>query len=574
MTKPGKPNSKRIRMSRRAFMHMAGLGAASAVLAACAPAASTEPAATAVPATATAAPPTATGVPPTAVPTATTVPTAAPTATEAMKQLQGQIVISNWHQGTGVPSPEAQQALTDAYHQFQPEVDIIFETQVGGDYSTWLGTELAAGKPRPDLVSGNYQPSYDKYVDLISYRDAINPYTGNKWSDDFDFEFFASGATKIVFVATQQSQVVWFYNQDLFDQAGVTQTPATYDEWMDVCDKLLTATGIAPITSHFYNLMQWGAEVYFDQYHREWLDVVRAQPGDWNYNPAKDDAFVFSLDDKDINRKCTFSIQRLLKNLKEGTLRYDDAEMEALITNWARMAPYVNVDFWAGIPRYPRFIQGQCAMIPQTFPTYWTLQQDLAQLTEARRTALGLDATAEVRAFNYGFFQYPSMTGPLVKAPARGIESYQGEYLNAIEKTAAQTEVDVDFMMFWLSKAGYQSWVDGFAASDLWTPSGKLLISGVDVPEKYATVLDAIKPIGNAEAAPNGFLLWTFGGLGTQWVKEAELLLKSVFEGETTPAEFGPRYHTLITETYWDDILKELKLTEDEVMNPQLEPAG
>jgi hypothetical protein len=30
----------------------------------------------------------------------------------------------------------------------------------------------------------------------------------------------------------------------------------------------------------------------------------------------------------------------------------------------------------------------------------------------------------------------------------------------------------------------------------------------------------------------------------------------------------------MLTETYWEDLLAELKLTEDEVMNPQLEPAG
>jgi hypothetical protein len=29
----------------------------------------------------------------------------------------------------------------------------------------------------------------------------------------------------------------------------------------------------------------------------------------------------------------------------------------------------------------------------------------------------------------------------------------------------------------------------------------------------------------------------------------------------------------MLTETYWSDVLKELKLTEDEVMNPQLQPA-
>ncbi len=559
----GKESPKRTsRVSRREFVKMAGFGAASAVLAACSPPATSTP----LPATAT--------PPPSATMGATATAAPAPTATEAMKSLQGRIIVANWHQGSGVPSPLAQQMLTDAYRSHQAGVHIVWETQVGGDYATWLGTQLAAGTPRPDLVSGNYQPTYDKYVDLIAYRDAINPYTGRKWSEDFDFDFFASGATSISFLPTQQSQVMWFYNRELFDQAGVTATPKNWDEWMGICDQILTKTGIPPITSHYYNLLQWGGEVYFDQFHRDWIDKTRAQPGDWNYNPAKDDAYVFDPNDKDTNRKCTFSIQRLLKNLKEGTLSYDTPEMTELMTNWKQLAPYVNPDFWSGISRYPRFIQSQCAMIPHTFPTYWTLQQDLAQLTAARREALKIDPNVEIKGFEYGVFPYPGMTTPLVKYKVRAVESYQGEYLNAIDKNAEQTEVDVNFLMFWLSKAGYQEWVNGFAESGLWTPSGKLLVRDVVVPEKYAKVLDAVVPLGNAEAAPNGFLLWTFGGLGTMWQKESEGLVKSVFEGTLDPSEFGPRYHEMITETYWVDILKELKLTEDEVMNPQLEPAG
>jgi len=573
--KPSKTPRADTRVNRRAFLQAAGLGVAGAILAACGPAATTAaPTAPAATEAATLAP---SAVPATAVPTAvpaTAAPTAVPVATEGMKQLQGQIVVSNWHQGTGVPSELAQQMLTDAYHEFQPDVEIVWETQVGGDYASWLGTQLAAGTPRPDVVSTNYQPTYDKYVDLVPYRDAVNPYTGRKWSEDLDFDFFASGATSINILATQQAGVNWFYNTDLFDQAGVSATPTTWDELLDACDKILTKTGITPIAMHQYMLMQWGGEVYFDQYHRDWVELARALPGDWNYNPAKDDAFVYDPTDKDLNRKFTFSVQRLLKNLKEGALTYADDQMTDLLTNWAKLGPYLNADFWSGIDTYARFIQGQSAMFPLTFPTYWTLQKDLTSMDAARREALGLPADATAPAFGASAFKWPSMTGPLVIGPARGVESYQGEYLGAIDKNAEKTEVDVDFLMFWLSKAGYQPWVDGFAASDLWTPSGNLLVRDVVVPDKYAAVLDAIVSVGNAEAAPNGFLMWTYGGLGTLWQKESEEMIKGVLAGDVPPADFGPRYQEMLTETYWTDVLKELKLTEDEVINPQLQPAG
>jgi hypothetical protein len=159
----------------------------------------------------------------------------------------------------------------------------------------------------------------------------------------------------------------------------------------------------------------------------------------------------------------------------------------------------------------------------------------------------------------------------MAKGKARGVESIAGEYLGAIDKNAQQTELDVDFMRFWMSRAGYQPWVDGFAKSDLWTPSGKLLIRGVEVPEKYAKVINAIKPVGNAEAAPNGFLTM-FGGYGTLWQREGQEMVKGVLDGTVPPEEFGRRYHTLITEKYWGDILKKLNFADENIANPQLEP--
>lgn len=494
----------------------------------------------------------------------------APAASAAAK-LEGELVISNWQIGGGLPSELAQKMLTDAYHEHQPDVSLVWETQVGGDYGQWLGTQLAAGTPRPDIVSMNYQPTYDKYVDFINYKDEVNPYTGRPWSEDFDFEFYGAGSTEWKFFATQQVQVPWFYNKSMFENAGVTAPPKTFDEWIDACDKILTTANIQPLALHPNNLIQWMAEVYFDQYHRDWVDLTKAQPGDWNYILEKDDVFKYDPTDPDLNKKATFSMQRFLKGLQEGTLRYDDDEMTDLMTNFKRLAPYLPKDFWVGPSRYALFIQQQAAMFPDLTTAYWTLSKDLTQMDAARREALKLDANAQINSFEYDVFQYPSIEGPLVKGTARAIESIAGEYLGVIDKNAQQTEVGVDFMRFWLSKVGYQPWVDGYAESDLWTPSGKLLIRDVTVPEKYAKVIDAIKPVGNAEAAPNGFLTF-FGGYGTMWQKESQEMVKGVLDGTMEPADFGKQYHALITEKYWGDILQVLKITQDEVDNPQLEP--
>lgn len=584
--------------TRRKFLQASAAAATAAFLAACGGTAalppSPEPTTAPVAAEPTVAPTTApAAAEPTVAPTevvveATVAPTEAAAATVAPEvtaeattapaagaatQFEGQIVISTWQIGGGLPSELAQKMVTDEYHKTQPNVDIVWEIQVGGDYGQWLGTQLAAGTPRPDIVSMNYQPTYDKYVDFINYKDEVNPYTGRPWSEDFDFEFYGSGATEWKFFATQQVQVPWFYNKTLFDKAGVTAAPTTFDEWMDACDKILTATGIQPLAMHPNNMIQWMGEVYFDQYHRDWVDKAKAQPGDWNYVAGKDDTFKYDPNDPDVNKKATFSMQRFLKGLKDGTLRYDDAEMTDLMTNWKRMGPFLPKDFWVEPNRYALFIQQQAAMYPDLTTAYWTLGTDLKQMDAARREGLKLDPNAKIESFEYGVFQYPSITGPLVKGKARAVESIAGEYLGLIDKNAQQTEIGVDFMRFWLSKAGYQPWVDGYAESELWTPSGKLLITDVVLPEKYAKVIDAIKPVGNAEAAPNGFLTM-FGGYGTMWQTESKEMVKSVLDGTLAPEDFGKQYHALITEKYWGEIIKLMKFTEDEIDNPQLEPQG
>jgi len=511
-------------------------------------------------------------------PKPTTAPAAAaPTATPAAAakpaaKLKGEIIIANWHisSASGVPSPTAQKNLVDGYNKFQPDVKVTFETQVGGDYITWLGTQLAAGTPRPDIVSVNYQPSYKKFVDFIKYKDVINPYTGNPWSKDFDFEYYGAGATAWTFFATQTVTLPWFYNMDLFDKAGA-KAPTTWEEWMDACDKILTKTGVAPIGAHYNNIQQWQAEVSFDQYHRDWVDQVRAQKGDWNYNPKKDDAFKYDPKDPDLNKKATYNQQRLMNLLKAGKITYADAEMTKLMTDWAPLGKYVTKDFWVGVNRYALFLQQKCAMMPDATWSFWTLDKDLTQMSDAMKQNLKIDPNVKLQAFKSGLFNYPSHTGSLIKGPVRSIESIAGEYLGAVDKTSQQTELDADFMMYWLSKAGYQQWIDGNVKDDVWTPTGKMLISGVNVPEKYTKVLDAVKPIGNAETWPNGFVTM-YGGYGTLWQREAQDMVKGVMDGTVKPSEFGTKFQALITEKYWSQILEKLGYTEENIKNPALEP--
>ncbi len=55
--------------------------------------------------------------------------------------------------------------------------------------------------------------------------------------------------------------VGWFYNPKAFAQAGITETPKTWDEFLAAADKL-KAAGIAPIA--LGSLSRWPAQFYID----------------------------------------------------------------------------------------------------------------------------------------------------------------------------------------------------------------------------------------------------------------------------------------------------------------------
>lgn len=87
-----------------------------------------------------------------------------------------------------------------------------------------------------------------------------------------------------------------FYNQEIFDQISVVP-PNTWDEFLSVNDASMTVGHTPMSINYIWQVPQWLAEIYFDQYHVDWVETVRAQPGDWNFEPDKDGVFTFDPKD-------------------------------------------------------------------------------------------------------------------------------------------------------------------------------------------------------------------------------------------------------------------------------------
>jgi hypothetical protein len=469
------------------------------------------------------------------------------------------------------PTDEVKAALTQAYQERQPDVEIAWDTaDRGGEYASWLGTQLAADDIAVDIVAGNYQSTYRGYVNLDMYRGTTNPYSEQIWDADLNWELIRAldPAGNRIMLPTRAVHINWFYNQDLFDAAGVTAPPATWAEFIDVCAQL-QESGVTPVGINFnWQLPQWFAEVYFDQYHVDWVETVRAQEGDWNYDPEFDGAFTFDPAEPMIHNLYTYNVQRFMKGIQDGTLRFDTPAVAEIVTNLKAVFPqYATEDMYVTTDTYTKFLQQQVAILPDGSWNLGQLTADMAELSPQRLEELEIEADS-VKTFNWSTFENPAMEGDLVKSAPRSVESASGEYISVIEKDQAQTDLSVDFAMFWLSAPGYQPYLDAQWAEPGFSPAGPLQLTGVTVPPQEEELFANLLEMGNAEAAYNGF--WT-AGAGGQHIENLHNLLAEALNDNITPEEYATQlqaYH----EDNWDSYLELSALTQEDVDDPARQP--
>jgi len=263
-------------------------------------------------------------------------------------------------------------------------------------------------------------------------------------------------------------------------------------------------------------------------------------------------------------------VQRFLKAVRDGELRFDTPEIEAVAGNMAQIFPqYATGDFFVIADPYPPFLQQQVAIIPNGSWALGQLKVDLEALSPERLAELEIEE-GTVKPFTWSTFENPPMESGPVKSPARSVESSTGEYVSVIRKEQEQTTMAVDFAMFWLSPAGYGPYLDALAQSPGFSPGGPLEVQGVNEPAQFQQLFADLKMLGNAETNYNGF--WTgAGGAGTPLFQDVRNLFKSMLEESITPAEYGKRLQETITSNF-DTILESAGLTEADIENPARQP--
>jgi len=198
---------------------------------------------------------TACGAPATEAPAAPQEPAqpAEPAATEAPAEPAApaaeKVTITWWHISTAEEHKALWQKLADEYMAEHPNVNIEITVLENEAFKTKLTTVMQSGEP-PDIFQSWGGGVMNEYANAGLLKDitADLDADGGAWRDTF-----APGALGVYAYKGENYGVPWdmgmigfWYNKDLFAQAGIDAPPTTWTEFIEDVQKL-KAAGITPI---------------------------------------------------------------------------------------------------------------------------------------------------------------------------------------------------------------------------------------------------------------------------------------------------------------------------------------
>ena len=222
-----------------------------------------------------------------ATPAAATPAAASETPTEAASEAMAPVEFDWWHITTADVGKADFQAIADAYMAAHPNVKIKLTVQENEAFKTKLATQMQAGDV-PDLFQswGGATMAQqadagllkDITADVSSWASTVNPgamsiyqYNGKQYGIPWDM-----------------GMIGFWYNKALFEQAGITAPPATWDEYLAAVKKLKDA-GITPLAiagkDMWPSMHLWTYLVLRNGGGDALAQMV--QTGDWNTDACK-----------------------------------------------------------------------------------------------------------------------------------------------------------------------------------------------------------------------------------------------------------------------------------------------
>lgn len=488
---------------------------------------------------------------------------------------------------------EAWTAIGEAYTAMHPNVKVVVDLKPDDSYADWVKAMFQNytdenTTPEADIVFGNLAGSdrIDKTINYYDYAYDEDPYYDGEWNEAIAFGM--QGVDQITgkwdCISITGVQVLWFYNADIFAEVGVVP-PTTWDEFVDVCEKL-DAAGYQALAvpgtfmSFWANQIGWLAQIYADQTTRSNIEIVRAQEGDFCYDEDIDGQFVYDPTDphNDDNDRVHNNQVRFYKAfLVDGTIRADSEGMKTVWTNFAKIFPkYAGAENFYGTDSdgdKTLFYQGKAAIWLDGSWFFGDYLNTMNSIDAGEAVTIGSDENAVelegLKKFTLGTFAMPSMEGEGIEAPARTIEVATG-FLSAVKKDADHNDMVVDFLQYYTSPEGYSIYMNALIDAD-GVIDGIPLVKDVALEGELAEMFANIQYIGNVQKG--------FGQALARGIGDNQEALRAWYgysmdflDGKITVDEWAEK-HQENQMHYARENIKD-SISDTDLENPQNEPTG
>lgn len=304
-------------------------------------------------------------------------------------------------------------------------VDIEFEI-VPGDFRVWLTTQHTANNA-PDVLQTNYNYIWEDYakgymINFDDYIDEPNPYNENKtiretMADSLLLQAVNPDDNSIPAIPSHVVGTKIIYNKNMFEEAGITEVPVTYDAFMEACKKLQekghVPVGFANSKSADVH-MNWWIHTFVAQMDQELRDQM----------DKTGDGFV--------------SKNELVEATDQGLIDFTKDPFRSAFELLKDFSQYWNSDFNSTDQEQIRDL-----WMSEKIAMYMTLSSSMQDFN--RMEELG---------FDYGIMNapiltednYPNVTGKSLNNGGRMVTAY-GITQNADEKKQAASIDFVNYMM-------------------------------------------------------------------------------------------------------------------------------
>ncbi len=150
------------------------------------------------------------------------------------------ITVMSW---LGDPVQSGIEKMNETFMKEHPGVIIEYEAVTGDDYRTVLQSRFAANDAPDIFMNAGYY-----WLDL--FGDKLAPVTDEEWAQylpEASKQRWGKNGELYGFPINLQS-ISFIYNKELFEEAGITEAPETFEELKEACEKL-EAVGITPFAT-------------------------------------------------------------------------------------------------------------------------------------------------------------------------------------------------------------------------------------------------------------------------------------------------------------------------------------